>query len=79
MSGPPYDASEGRWWPFQTYLLLECIDDSEYSALTTNQKEFLAVIISAGEIDFRDNTVVRAKVKATFGEESVTWGKIKLL
>jgi len=60
------------WYPFYTHCLLDCLDEGEYMALSSNQKTALHLIISAGIINFATNSPCRLKIESMFPNGTIT-------
>lgn len=52
--------------PCETYYILECIDSTEYAALSETAKDGLRIILSCGTIDATPGSVLRGHLEAIF-------------
>ena len=62
-----------------TFSILEATKNSEYQALSDEQKQTYAVIISAGKVTIDPESKVYNSLVAMFGVDSVTITNINLL
>lgn len=65
------------WRDFQTGNILANINATEYAALVDAAKDGLRIIISAGLVDFRENSAVWNMIHAIFPDGTATWTAIK--
>jgi hypothetical protein len=65
------------WRDFQTGDLLSNISPTEYAALGDAAKDGLRIIISAGLIDFRENSAMWNAIHAIFPDGTASWTAIK--
>ena len=63
------ELSEGL---YQTYQITECVDDTEYAALSASQKSIFALIMSLGVIDLSEGMQIRNKLWTMFGDGTTT-------
>ena len=63
----------------KTYKIIEATDQTEYNALSDNNKDRYALIISAGRVDFEEGTIVKATLWAMFGEGTTTRANLEAL
>ena len=52
--------------PCETYLILECIDDTEYGALTAGNKKKVDLILSCGTVNTNVGNSLRTTLEAIF-------------
>jgi hypothetical protein len=64
------------WEPFPTSKILDALDYTEYVALAADLKDVLTMIISAGNINFRENSSMWNVIKAIFPEGTATWSAL---
>jgi hypothetical protein len=62
-----------------TFELIDATDDSEYSVLSTSQKNVFALIVSSGIIDISSGTAIRTKLWDMFGDGSTTRTNLEAL
>lgn len=68
------------WEPFKTWKILDSISPTEYNALSDTKKDYLKIIISAGEINFREGSPMWNMVMVTiFPEGTVTHTALKAM
>lgn len=66
------------WKGFTTGTILDCIDSAEYAALVEPAKDGLRIIISAGTINFTEDSPMWNAVHAIFPDGTNTWTAIKV-
>lgn len=64
---------------FESYLILEELDPTEYNALTDAQKEGISLLLSCGKIDLNEGKVGKVRLWAWFGVESTTIANLTAL
>jgi hypothetical protein len=52
--------------PCETYLILECVDPTEYAALGEASKDGLRIILSCGAIDATPGSIIRGYLESIF-------------
>ena len=57
---------------FHSYKVLECLDATEYNALTDTKKDGVSQILSCGLVDLNTGKVGRVRLWNWFGAESTT-------
>lgn len=57
------------WQPFYTSILLECLNTSEYQALTEAKREYFRMIVSTGKISFQVGGIMYNAVMVTIFPE----------
>lgn len=57
---------------FYTHEIVECVDDTEYVALSASQKSVFALIMSLGVIDLSEGMQIRNKLWTMFGDGTTT-------
>lgn len=65
------------WEPFPTGKILDCLSASEYNVLTDVKKDFVRIIISAGTINFRENSSIWNALHTIFPDGTATWTSLK--
>lgn len=61
-----------------SYIVLDCIEPSEYTALADAAKDGLRIILSCGQVDISGTSIVRARLNAIF-PSGITRTKIDVL
>ena len=61
----------------ETYRIIDCLDISEYNALSDANKDFLRIVISAKVVNLDEGSQVRTKLWNIFPEGSVTGDKMR--
>jgi len=61
---------------FETYRIAECIDASEYNALTDGQKEKLQIILSCGFINMGEGSILRNQILTLFPDGTTTYANL---
>ena len=56
----------------ETYRVLDCLDTTEYVSLSAVQKTVLGLIVSAGKINFSDNSKAKILLWDIFDENTIT-------
>lgn len=64
---------------FDSYLILEAIDATEYNALTDVQKDGVKVLLSCGKVDLNTGKAGIVRLTNWFGAESTTVANITAL
>lgn len=57
---------------FFAYKILDCLNTSEYNALTNNQKDAVKIILSSGFVNLADGATAKTRLWNFFDEESAT-------
>ena len=57
---------------FDAYLVLECIDITEFSGLTEAQQSGVKLLLSCGQVDLNEGKAGKVRLWNWFGEESDT-------
>ena len=65
------------WEPFPTWKILDSMSSTEYNALTDAKKDYVRIIISAGNINFRENSAVWNALHVIFPDGTETWTALK--
>jgi len=63
----------------QTYRIIEATSPAEYNNLSDANKERYKIIVSAGTIDFREDSLVRTVLWNMFDDNSTTRTNLKEL
>jgi hypothetical protein len=66
------------WHPFSTSIILDCLDPVEYLALSADLKQALLLVVSAGQINFREGSRMWDTLHAIFPDGTNTWVALKL-
>ena len=61
------------WDHLRTSYLLELIDFGEYLELSDNAKDFVRILLSCGNINFREGSIARNSFVATFPDGTTTY------
>jgi len=64
---------------FRSYLVLECLDPTEYNALTDAQKDGVKVFLMCGLVDLNDGKAGKVRFWNWFGAESTTVASLTAL
>ena len=73
-------ASAYGWEPFKTWMILDSLNTIEYNALTEVKKDYVRLIISAGQINFRQGSPVwNALMVSIFPEGTTTHTTLKTM
>jgi len=64
---------------FPSYQILECIDATEYNALTDAKKEGVGHILMCGLVDMNDGKAGKTRLWNWFGAESTTVANLTTL
>jgi hypothetical protein len=64
---------------FESYVVLECLDATEWSALTSTQKDGVKAILMCGLVDLNDGKAGKTRLWNWFGSESTTIANITAL
>jgi hypothetical protein len=68
------------WEPFKTSMVLDSLNAGEYNALTEVKKDYVRMIISAGEINFREGSPIwNALMVTIFPEGTSTHTTLKAM
>ena len=57
---------------FRSYLILECLDETEYDALSESNKTSLQFLLQCGQVDLNDGKAGKVRLWNWFGAESTT-------
>ena len=69
-------ANQHGWRGFATGILLDAINGAEYSALPDPAKDGVRIIISAGFINFVENSPMWNALHSIFPDGTTTWTNI---
>ena len=64
---------------FESYLVLECLNATEYTALTDTQKDGVLQLLACGKVDLNTGKVGRVRLWNWFGVESTTVANLTAL
>ena len=64
---------------FNSYVVLEELDPTEYAALTDTQKEGILHLLACGKVDLNDGKAGRVRLWNWFGAESTTVANLTAL
>jgi hypothetical protein len=64
---------------FKSYVVLECLDPTEYAALTAAQKTSVLVVLACGQVDLNAGKAGIVRLTAAFGAESTTVASLTAL
>jgi len=64
------------WESFKTSEILDCLDMDEYDELSDTDRDRVAMIIGAGNINFRENSPMWNVLHDLFPDESITWAAL---
>lgn len=68
--------------PFNSFLLLECLDmteGGEYWSLDDKDRAFINMLLSCGQIDMTSTSPLLIKLRTLFPEGTVTRTKIEVM
>jgi len=64
---------------FDSYIILEELDTTEYNALTDEQKDGVSILLSCGKVDLNEGKAGRIWLTSWFGSESTTISNLTAL
>jgi hypothetical protein len=64
---------------FHSHVVLECLDATEYNALTDAEKDGVKTLLSCGLVDLNDGKAGKVRLWSWFGAESTTVANLTAL
>ena len=64
---------------FESYIILEELDPTEYNALTDPEKAGLLILLACGKVDLNEGKAGRVRLLNWFGAESTTVANLTAL
>ena len=64
---------------FRSYQVLECLDETEYDALSDSNKASLQFLLQCSMVDLNDGKAGRVRLWNWFGAESITVAALQAL